>query len=317
MRIVLRAGIFLTAVCAIAWAGVGPPNVYRVRAMFRHGWVWWQPVGLDSKRLSPAMRLALHGTTAAVPGAVVWMSRAPGFETAELPVLVDGKEVDRIMLARIDPQKYSFQVRTSAGGDKTLAAWMTQTSAALIVNGSYFGHDGSPSTPVRSFGKLLGPQRYDGQAGAFVSSEVATGIHDLAHEAWTSALAQARDGLVSFPLLVAPGGRSGVVRPSRWLANRSFIGQDSKDRVLIGTTKDAFFTLDALSRFLLVSPLDLTAALNLDGGPVACQGIALGPYRRRVYGKWEFQANETGGHLLSWLYGNRFAMPVVLAVLPK
>jgi hypothetical protein len=84
-------------------------------------------------------------------------------------------------------------------------------------------------------------------------------------------LAKGRNGLVSFPLLVAPGGRSGVARPSRWLANSS-IGQDSKDRVLIGTTKDAFFTLDALSRFLLASPLDLTAALNLDGGPVASQG---------------------------------------------
>jgi hypothetical protein len=46
----------------------------------------------------------------------------------------------------------------------------------LIVNGSYFGHDGSPATPLRSFGKLLGPQRYDGQAGAFVSSDAATGI---------------------------------------------------------------------------------------------------------------------------------------------
>ncbi len=62
---------------------------------------------------------------------------------------------------------------------------------------------------------------------------------------------------------------------------------------------------------------DLTAALNLDGGPVACQGVALGPYRHQVIGKWEFQANQTGGHLLSWLYGDQFAMPVVLAVFSK
>jgi hypothetical protein len=317
MKIMRRAAMALMAVCAVAWAAAGSPNVYRVRAVLRHGWVWWQPVTLDSKRLSPAMRLALHGSAAAKPGAVVWVSRAPGFETAELPALVDGQEVDRIMLARIDPQKYTFEVRTSPGGDKTLATWMAQTKAALIVNGSYFGHDGSPATPLRSFGKLQGPARYDGHAGAFVSSDAATSIHDLRHEPWTAALAQARDGLVSFPMLIAPGGRDGVARASRWLANRSFVGEDSNNRVLVGTTRDAFFTLDALSRFLLAAPLDLTAALNLDGGPVACQGIALGTFRRHVYGKWEFQANETGGHLLTWLYGDRFAMPVVLAVFPK
>ncbi len=311
------AGAAVAIACVAAWAGWASPNAYRVRAVVRHGWVWWRPVATDSARLSPSMRLALRGTKPATPGPFAWRLLAPGFEVAELPVLVGAAEVDRIMLARIDPLNFRFEVRSSPGGDKTLAAWMAQTKAALVVNGSYYGHDGQPATPVRSLGRPLGPPVYDVEAGAFVASDAFTGIRDLAHEPWMEAFGTAPDALVSYPLLVEPGRRNGVARPSRWLANRSFVGQDSNGRVLIGTTKDAFFTLHALADFLLAAPLDLTSALNLDGGPVACQAITLAGFQRQTRGRWEFQADEHSGQLLSWLYGDTFAMPVVLAVFPK
>ncbi len=311
------AGAALAVACVAAWAGWASPNAYRVRAVVRHGWVWWRPVATDSARLSPSMRLALRGTAPAAPGAFAWRTLAPGFEVAELPVLVNGAEVDRIMLTRIDPAHFRFEVRSSPGGDKTLAAWMAQTHAALVVNGSYYGHDGRPATPVRSLGRALGPPAYDAQAGAFVASDAFTGLRDLAKQPWTAAFGAAPDALVSYPLLIEPGGRNGVARTSRWLANRSFVGQDSEGRVLVGTTKDAFFTLHALADFLLAAKLDLTLALNLDGGPVACQSVALAGYQRRTLGRWEFQAGDHGAHLLSWLYGDTFAMPVVLAVFPR
>ena len=303
--------------CVAIWAGWASPNAYRVRAVVRHGWVWWRPVALDSPRLSPAMRLALHDAPSAAPGSFAWRRVAPGFDVAELPAMVGDQEVDRVMLARIDPENFRFEVRNSPGGDKTLATWMAQTGAALVVNGSYYGHDGRPATPVRSVGKLLGPSVYAAHAGAFLSSDTSTGIRNLAATPWTAALEDAHDAMVSYPLLIAPDGSIGVPRPSRWLANRSFVGQDRAGRILIGTTRDAFFTLDALARFLRGAPLDLAAALNLDGGPVACQGIALAGFHRQTLGRWEFQADETDGQLLSWLYGDTFAMPVVLAVFPR
>ena len=86
---------------------------------------------------------------------------------------------------------------------------------------------------------------------------------------------------------------------------------------IVGTTADAFFSLDRLARFLLDAPLGLTIALNLDGGPVACQGVSLNGYRRKTYGRWEMQAEgDDASLLLTWPYGT-IAMPVVLAVLPK
>jgi len=56
-------------------------------------------------------------------------------------------------------------------------------------------------------------------------------------------------------------------------------------------------------------------ALNLDGGPVACQGIALRGYRRDFCGKWELAVHDGRLELLTWMYGNRrWALPIALAV---
>jgi hypothetical protein len=57
-------------------------------------------------------------------------------------------------------------------------------------------------------------------------------------------------------------------------------------------------------------------ALNLDGGPVACQGISLNGYERKTYGHYELRVQGEKGQLLTMSYGTPI-MPVVLAVLPK
>jgi hypothetical protein len=260
------------------------------------------------------MRLALAEAPAAQPGAFDWQNLAPGFEIGDLPVSVADRVVDHILLARIDPARFRFILRNAPDGDRNLDDWMTQLGAALVVNGSYYGRTGEPNTPVLSNGIPLGPQDYEAEAGAFVAGTGFAGIRDLAAQDWRTAFQGADNATVSFPLLVAKG-ENRVKRKSNWLANRSFIGQDSAGRILIGTTTDAFFSLDRLAQFLSQAPLDLTLALNLDGGPVACQGIALNGYRRMSYGRWEAQTEGDQVRLLTWPYGS-VAMPVVLAVLP-
>jgi exopolysaccharide biosynthesis protein len=262
------------------------------------------------------MRLALARSPAGAPGSFEWRTIGQGFEAAELPVLVDGQEVDRILLARIDPARFRFVVRNAPAGDKGLDQWMAQLGAALVVNGSYFSHSGKPDTPLVSDGTLLGPQDYDAKAGAFVASSSFIGIRDLAHDDWRRAFQGADNAMVSYPLLLADG-TSRVTRSSGWLANRSFVGQDEAGRVIVGTTTDAFFSLDRLARFLLDAPLGLTIALNLDGGPVACQSVSLNGYERKTYGRWEMQVDgDQALLLLTWPYGT-IPMPIVLAVFPR
>jgi hypothetical protein len=139
----------------------------------------------------------------------------------------------------------------------------------------------------------------------------------LHHENWKDLFKTARYAFVSYPLLVAPE-RYRVKSGARWLANRTFVGQDRSGFIILGTTTDAFFSLERLALFLKEAPLDLVLALNLDGGPVACQGISIAGYVRDFCGQWEL--NDEGGKLrvLSSVTGQRRAgLPIVLAALPR
>src|SRR5262249_39080689 len=173
-----------------------------------------------------------------------------------------------------------------------------------------------PATPFLSNGVLLGPQEYEAKAGAFVASSSFTGVRDLKELDWRAAFEGATDAMVSYPLLVAHGVNR-VTQASRWLATRSFVGQDTAGHIIIGTTTNAFFSLDRLARFLLDAPLDLAVALNLDGGTVACQAIALNGYERRTYGAGEAQVDGDDVKLVLGLPHTSVPMPVVLAVLQR
>jgi len=81
----------------------------------------------------------------------------PGFEVGELPVLAGGMEADRILLARIDPRRFRFAVRSAPSGNRTLDDWLAEAGVVMAINGSYYAKDGQPDTPVRSGGVRLGP----------------------------------------------------------------------------------------------------------------------------------------------------------------
>jgi hypothetical protein len=308
----LLVAAVLGAAAFYAYAGA-----YGFNVVLRRGSTIWVTVRADDPRLSTAMREALqeHPPPAAA-GPFAWREIDAGFEVGELPVLADGMEVDRVLLARVDPRRFRFVVRNAPSGSRELGDWMTALDAVLVVNGSYFAVDGTPDTPLKSDGSALGPRDYAATHGAFLASAGGAAIHDLAKEDWRAAFGSARDALVSYPLLLAADGSSRAIAGKHWLANRSFVGQDRAGRIILGTTMDAFFSLDRLARFLRDAPLDLTLALNLDGGPVACQGIALNGYRRDFCGSWELA--ERDGELKLWrplLGSGRVAMPIVLAVL--
>lgn len=217
------------------------------------------------------------------------------------------------MLARIDPNAYRFEVLNRPAG-LLLEDWMRETKAALVINGSYFAADGRPDTPLVSEGHLLGPATYDAQHGAFLASETRAGVTDLEGRPWREALAGAKSAMISYPMLIGADGESRVGADKGWLANRSFVGEDRAGRIIVGTTKDAFFTLKALDEFLKDAPL----ALNLDGGPVACQGISVATVNRQICGTMELAGEGEEKLLLQPAFSNgKWALPIVLAVVPK
>jgi hypothetical protein len=145
---------------------------YWGRFTTRFGGPVWIPVSSDTFWLPTSITLAMRDPLPEVKAETpVWTEITPGFEIAELPVLADGVQVDRVMLARIDPALFRFSIRNDPTGAKRLDDWMTETSAVLIVNGSYYARDGKPSTPVVSDGRPIGPPDYEARHGAFIAAD--------------------------------------------------------------------------------------------------------------------------------------------------
>lgn len=285
----------------------------------RFGALIWIPVHEDAAWLPKSVRLAMKDPPPTVrAGELVWREAAPGFEVAELSVLAGDQEAERLLLARVDPARFRFEVRNHPSGAHNLSGWMRDTHAALIINGSYYARSGLPSTPVLSAGQRLGPNQYEGTHGAFVAAGEGVRLVDLAATDWRAALNSAENAMVSYPLLRAADGSNRVPAESGWLASRTFIAMDRDNRVVIGSTRGSFFTLTRLADFLSNSPLHLVTALNLDGGPVSCQAIAIGAFRRRHCGDWELQTTSDGrARMLPSAPWAEAPMPVALAVFPR
>ncbi len=309
-------GLVATILLAVAFLYVFAGGFLLHKVLGRPG---WPEVSTNDFRVSHAMRAAWAATPPAVhPGAFGWRTLAPGFEVAELPVLTDREEIDRIDLVRIDPARYVFSVHTRPDHPYTIGGWeKALPEAAVIVNGSFFAQHNGPDTPILSAGRSLGPQTYDARAGAFVADAAGARVVDLRDGGgWPRAFAGSHDAMVAYPLLIGADGASHVGVRSRWLANRSFVGQDAAGRIVIGSTREAFFSLDREAGFLRSALPDLKAVLNLDGGPVACQSVRAGGVHRLHIARWE--AQESGGRakLLNMPVGES-EMPIVLVATPK
>ncbi|WP_141584013.1 phosphodiester glycosidase family protein [Actinomadura sp. WMMA1423] len=311
----------LAAAAAVGGAYWTADGWYGVNVLLRRGASIWVDVSPDDSRLSPGIRLSLAGRRtpdAAEP--VRWRQVAGGFDVAELPVRVGGRPVDALLLSRIDPARYRFRVLSRPAGDREVGDWMSATGAAMVVNGSYFARDGSPDTPVVSDGRRLGPTSYRATHGAFVVGGTGGArLADLAGTDWRRATEGASQAMVSYPMLLGADGRSRTGgQDERWLANRSFLGQDAAGRIIVGTTRDAYFSLHSLAAFLPRSGLDLRLALNLDGGPVACQKVSAGAYRRDFCGRYETAVHDGRLQLLRPLVDfRRNGLPIALVAVPR
>jgi hypothetical protein len=274
-------------------------------------------IGLLLPISSSAARAQEPATTpAAVPATLDWRSPDDGFEVAEMPVSADGREVDRVFLARADPARFRFVLQNDPAG-RTLKSWLNDLGAVMVINGGYFDQAGIPVTPSVGNGAQLGPPSYDARHGAFVASGATARIHDLRKDDWRQAFSGAETALVSFPLLLAADGGN-TATPSSKRASRSFAGQDKAGRIVFGTTRAASFTLPGLAAFLKAGPLDLALALNLDGGPFACQAIAFGDVTRNFCGTREAGVKDDGANgALGGGNGSQRRLPIALGVVKR
>jgi hypothetical protein len=245
---------------------------------------------------------------------VDWRALDEGFEVAEPAVKSNGRTIGRLLLARIDPTRYDFTLR-NAPARQSMSEWLAETGAVMVINGGFFLQDGTPAAPMISEGVRYGPKSYTARHGAFVAGPDFVGIRDLRKSDWQDAFEETRNAAVSFPLLLAPDGGN-AVQPSDKAADRSFVAQDASGRIVLGTS-EAFFTLPELAALMTSEALELTAALNLDGGPYGCQAIALKDFARFYCGFNAVPGSDPANRppLDPGDQGRR--LPIVLAITPK
>ncbi|HQQ62094.1 MAG TPA: phosphodiester glycosidase family protein [Pseudomonadales bacterium] len=242
-----------------------------------------------------------------------WESPSDGLQVSELRFKVAGKFVDRMVLARLDPSKYKFSVHFDPHGSKTAEDWQEELGATIVVNGSYFGENFAPLTPIRASGVNAGPLQYISDHGAIVANESSVQIIDLRKKDVFLEINQYQNAMVSYPLLLDKSRSSTAKDSKTWLASRNFVALDSDGFVVFGATETGFFTIYNLAKFLEHGPLNLRLALNLDGGPLVSQIISSGSYRRNFHGTAEISnSNDVLRALWHSTFKTNWKLPIVL-----
>jgi len=246
-----------------------------------------------------------------------WRTQAPGLETADLELKVGDELVDRMVLVRLNPQRYRLSVHWDPKASRTAEDWQRELGASVVVMGSFFSEKYVPLTPVRFAGQSAGPADYQSSHGAFVADGARVEILDLRDRNVSQAIGEYPEAMVSYPLLIDPKGENRAAESKGWFASRSFVAIDESGRVVLGTTRTGFFTLRRLGEFLKASPLGLRAALSLDGGPGVGQVVHAGNFTRNFHGTAEM--SNDSDVLRAFLHahsGVNWTLPIVLVATP-
>jgi len=249
-----------------------------------------------------------------------WVEASPGLDAAVLPLYFRGRYVDRVVFVRASPDRFRVSVHHDAANPRTAKDWREHLGAAVTVNSSFYTMEFEPQTPILAGGTVKGPRGYRSKHGAFLA-EPAHGraptftVRDLKGEPVDLPSTGYREGVVSYPTLVDFQGKVRARPNPGWRADRSFIGTDRSGRVVVGTTEGGFFSLHRLGVFLKALPgLDLTYALNLDGGPPACLSLKAGSLSYEAWGRWESN-DSSGQEVIYWGPEEvRWPLPAVIAL---
>jgi len=195
-----------------------------------------------------------------------WRALSEGIETRSLTAYA-GSGVERLTIARVDPQVVRFRVLYTPGSASPVSGWSTQTGASLVVNAGYFTEENRVTGLTVSNGEVYGAA-YGDYAGLFsVTHEGSAGVRWLREQPYVPG-ESLREAVMCFPVLVKPGGVMGFPadaddgRTSR----RTVVAQDSAGRILFLVAEYGRFDLHHLAVWLAESDLEIDIAVNLDGG---------------------------------------------------
>ncbi len=183
----------------------------------------------------------------------------------------EGNFRENLYLLRIDPALFKFDVAYHPGNPQSLTDWQLETGALVVVNGGFFTETNEATGLIIVDSQPSGVS-YMGFGGMLAINESGPELRWLAQQPYDPA-ENLLAALQSFPMLVIAGNQIGYTEENGLPARRTVIAQDTQNQMIFLLATTGTFTLYELGQFLIDSDLNLTAALNLDGG--ASTGLLL------------------------------------------
>ena len=177
-----------------------------------------------------------------------------------------GKQVDMLYLLRASPTDFRFDIAYAPDAPRPLGAWLQTTSALAVVNGGFFTPEYVATGRIVIDGIGSGVSYTGENAGMFaILPDGTPQIRWLAQQPYNPD-EPLHAALQTFPMLIKPPNSIGYQNSQDRPARRTIIAQDNAGNLLFIVASRTHFTLAGMSQFLLNSDLNLTVALNLDGG---------------------------------------------------
>lgn len=195
-----------------------------------------------------------------------WNTVAPGVEvrseTWQSPSTAGLN--DTVSIVRFNLQKVKLSVAYQPDQPLSMQQWMQKEQATAIINGGYFDGQDQATALVIADGLASGTS-YQGFGGMLdVTSHGQVQLRSLRAQPYDASeeLLQATQ---CTPMLMLDGKRTQFNADNK-TSPRSVVALDKQGRLLFIASPDLAFTLDDMATLLQQSDLNLTAALNLDGG---------------------------------------------------
>jgi exopolysaccharide biosynthesis protein len=197
----------------------------------------------------------------------------PGVELRRILVETEATtpEVDRdeyLAIVRFDPAGVRFRVHYNPDHPLNVRSWAEQLNALLVINGGYFTPEHQATGLLISDGETWGAV-YGDFAGLFaVTADEQVSVRWLRDRPYDAAEPLSH-GVMSFPVLVKPGGVMGFPADADegYTARRTVVAQDFDGHILFIAAPRGHLSLHEMAVFLAESDLGIDVALNLDGGP--------------------------------------------------
>jgi hypothetical protein len=216
-------------------------------------------------------------------------------------------------VVRADPTKVGLELLTASGiggAPRKASEWCQERKLAVAINAGMFQDDHKTNVGFLRSGSHQNNPHLNAYRSLLVfdPSEPKTGplrLVDLDAEDGATALRLYKSGVQNLRLIKAD--RVNVWAPSERAWSEAAIGTDESGRLLLVFSR-APYSMREFNRVLLDLPLDVRAAMHVEGGPEASLSIHAGGVDLDLAGSYETSFNENDLNLRQW------ALPNVLGV---